>query len=86
MLEQALAADGAEQRRAFEAAACQRAAQQRIQQPAAGQLDLIDEDVGGDLMTSGPREVRAPRGAVLRCKGWEQEAALRMLMPLTLSR
>src|SRR5919204_546931 len=26
------------------------------------------------------RAVRAPRGAVLSCKGWEQEAALRMLM------
>ena len=31
-------------------------------------------------MTSGPREVRAPRGAELSCKGWVQEAALRMLM------
>ena len=30
--------------------------------------------------TSGPRTVRAPRGSVLRCKGWTQEAALRMLM------
>jgi urocanate hydratase len=29
---------------------------------------------------SGPRVVRAPRGAALTCKGWEQEAALRMLM------
>jgi urocanate hydratase len=29
---------------------------------------------------SGPREVRAPRGAMLQCKGWLQEAALRMLM------
>ena len=27
-----------------------------------------------------PREVRAPRGTQLRCKGWPQEAALRMLM------
>ncbi|MFZ5469392.1 MAG: urocanate hydratase, partial [Myxococcota bacterium] len=26
------------------------------------------------------REVRAPRGATLQCKGWVQEAALRMLM------
>jgi len=26
------------------------------------------------------REVRAPRGATLSCKGWQQEAALRMLM------
>ncbi|MCZ6780003.1 MAG: urocanate hydratase [Acidobacteria bacterium] len=29
---------------------------------------------------SGPRPVRAPRGAKLRCKGWRQEAALRLLM------
>ena len=29
---------------------------------------------------SGPRPVRAPRGPALSCKGWEQEAALRMLM------
>ena len=29
---------------------------------------------------SGPRPVRAPRGAHLSCKGWQQEAALRMLM------
>src|SRR5690242_11203591 len=30
--------------------------------------------------TSSPREVRAPRGRALSCKGWPQEAALRMLM------
>src|SRR5260370_27409909 len=29
---------------------------------------------------SGPRPVRAPRGAERTCKGWQQEAALRMLM------
>jgi urocanate hydratase len=29
---------------------------------------------------AGPRLVRAPRGAALSCKGWQQEAALRMLM------
>jgi urocanate hydratase len=29
---------------------------------------------------SGPRVVRAPRGAELSCRGWPQEAALRMLM------
>jgi urocanate hydratase len=29
---------------------------------------------------SGPRTVRAPRGIELSCKGWQQEAALRMLM------
>src|SRR4051794_28140108 len=28
---------------------------------------------------SGPRPVRAPRGTTLSCKGWVQEAALRML-------
>src|SRR3954449_1085034 len=27
-----------------------------------------------------PRIVRAPRGTTLRCRGWAQEAALRMLM------
>jgi urocanate hydratase len=31
-------------------------------------------------MSSGPRTVRAPRGAEISCKGWQQEAALRMLM------
>ncbi len=29
---------------------------------------------------SGPRTVRAPRGTTLSCKGWQQEAAMRMLM------
>ena len=28
---------------------------------------------------TGPREVKAPRGTTLRCKGWLQEAVLRML-------
>src|SRR5207237_10066172 len=28
----------------------------------------------------GPRTVRAPRGATISCKGWQQEAALRMIM------
>jgi urocanate hydratase len=31
-------------------------------------------------MTSGPRPVRAARGSELSCRGWQQEAALRMLM------
>jgi urocanate hydratase len=31
-------------------------------------------------VTSGPRTVRAPHGTTLSCKGWQQEAALRMLM------
>ena len=30
--------------------------------------------------TAAPRTVRAPRGTELSCKGWQQEAALRMLM------
>jgi urocanate hydratase len=30
--------------------------------------------------SSGPREVRAPRGTTLTCRGWQQEAAMRMLM------
>src|SRR5437764_15382623 len=29
---------------------------------------------------AGPRIVRAPRGTTLSCKGWQQEAAMRMLM------
>src|SRR5213592_3419908 len=31
-------------------------------------------------ITSGPRAVRAPRGTERSCRGWAQEAALRMLM------
>jgi urocanate hydratase len=30
--------------------------------------------------TAGPRLVRAPRGTEITCKGWQQEAAMRMLM------
>ena len=29
---------------------------------------------------AGPRTVRAPRGTTISCKGWQQEAAMRMLM------
>ncbi len=32
------------------------------------------------MTTSKPRTVTAPRGTTLSCKGWQQEAALRMLM------
>ncbi len=32
------------------------------------------------MTTSGPRPVRAPRGNELHARGWQQEAALRMLM------
>jgi len=28
----------------------------------------------------GPRTVRAPRGTTLSCKGWQQEAPMRMIM------
>jgi urocanate hydratase len=36
---------------------------------------------GADTATArGPRTIRAPRGKALSCKGWQQEAALRMLM------
>ena len=31
-------------------------------------------------LVNGPRLVRAPRGTRISCKGWQQEAALRMLM------
>src|SRR5918995_1202643 len=31
-------------------------------------------------MTIGTRVIRAPRGSAISCKGWQQEAALRMLM------
>ena len=34
----------------------------------------------GATAKSGPRPVRAPRGPEMSCKGWAQEAALRMLM------
>ena len=35
-----------------------------------------------ETLTAGPHKgaIRAPRGSKLRCKGWQQEAALRMLM------
>jgi len=33
-----------------------------------------------DASTPGPRPVRAPRGSTLTCRGWGQEAAMRMLM------
>ena len=32
------------------------------------------------MTTNGPRPVSAPRGSELSCRGWQQEAALRMLM------
>ena len=43
----------------------------------AGRSSAANSDRAG---AGGPRTVRAPRGRTLRCKGWTQEAALRMLM------
>jgi urocanate hydratase len=37
---------------------------------------IIDAPAGA----RGPRVIRAPRGSAISCKGWQQEAALRMLM------
>jgi urocanate hydratase len=34
----------------------------------------------GSMKPAGPRPVRAPRGTDISCRGWQQEAALRMLM------
>ena len=39
-----------------------------------------DETSSTTAPTSGPRPVRAPHGSEISCKGWQQEAALRMLM------
>jgi urocanate hydratase len=36
--------------------------------------------MAAEQQRSGPRPVRAPRGTEISCKGWQQEAALRMLM------
>jgi len=36
--------------------------------------------IPGSNVTSGARRVRAPRGSTISCKGWQQEAALRMIM------
>src|SRR5918995_1875891 len=36
--------------------------------------------LAAEMTSSGPRTVRAPRGSDISCRGWQQEAALRMLM------
>jgi urocanate hydratase len=42
---------------------------------------MTSSSTGPPTRTStGPREVRAPRGSTITCKGWQQEAAMRMLM------
>ncbi len=38
------------------------------------------QEQGRTAPAAGPRPVRAPRGTTLSCRGWQQEAALRMLM------
>src|SRR5262252_4212723 len=40
---------------------------------------MVSVDSAGSP-ASGPRPVRAPRGTALSCRGWPQEAAMRMLM------
>ncbi|HEV7126203.1 MAG TPA: urocanate hydratase [Ktedonobacterales bacterium] len=49
---------------------------QRVTEPAAPTAMPSGASPG----QSGPRPVRAPRGSTISCKGWQQEAALRMLM------
>ena len=40
----------------------------------------IPMPVDTETQTSSYTRIRAPRGATLSCKGWQQEAAMRMLM------
>ncbi len=47
-------------------------------QPPAGQPPAGQPPAGP--RPAGPRPVKAPRGTSLSCKGWPQEAAMRMLM------
>ncbi len=42
--------------------------------------ETLDEPLDDPMSSVGARPVRAPRGTDLTCRGWEQEAALRMLM------
>ena len=41
---------------------------------------MTDAESAGRVARPGARQVRAPRGAELSCRGWPQEAAMRMLM------
>ncbi len=43
-------------------------------------MTLAAQPPPGHTAMGQPRTIRAPRGKVLSCKGWQQEAALRMLM------
>ena len=38
-------------------------------------MSYTDQTSAGMMPEPGPRTVRAPRGTVLSCKGWQQEAA-----------
>jgi urocanate hydratase len=42
--------------------------------------ETVDDPLDEPMSSLGARPVRAPRGSDLSCRGWEQEAALRMLM------
>ncbi len=48
--------------------------------PREKRRDTLSATGGSDTMSSGARPVRAPRGTELSCRGWQQEAVLRMLM------
>jgi urocanate hydratase len=43
-------------------------------------MSHLDKESSGMTPESGPRVVHAPRGNTLSCKGWQQEAAMRMIM------
>src|SRR5205823_4905699 len=57
-----------------------RAGAQRAPDVTPGERRTISGMVSVARPESGPRVVRAPRGSDLTCRGWGQEAALRMLM------
>ena len=48
--------------------------------PSSGVPAAARQGSAGPGQPAGARRVTAPRGATLSCKGWQQEAALRMLM------
>ncbi|HEY7152000.1 MAG TPA: hypothetical protein VH391_09995, partial [Solirubrobacterales bacterium] len=47
---------------------------------SVGRARIRRRGIDRGARVSGAREVRAPRGAELSCRGWQQEAAMRMLM------
>src|SRR5205823_6210578 len=55
---------------------------ERVRVTEDGGQAMIETELLADRDTArtGPRPVRAPRGPERTCKGWVQEAALRMLM------